>query len=536
MCGILGLMTQEQSGYFSQDKDAFRSALVLTSLRGRDSTGVFGVSKFEKDNEPSIIKVTGSPYALYDYEKSNEFFNRMLNRFNIVVGHARYATRGEVNAENAHPFREDNIVLVHNGVINNFSQLHDPVAHKGIEVDSHLITRLLADEDPIDVLSKIEGAYVFVWFDTNTGRLNIARNNQRPLFFMDYADKRTTMFASEAETLLWHSQRHRVKLGKIRECPEMQLMSFHKNDMANVEVTPYKHKPIKKWWNGLGSEDYEAEKVEQWRNRAGTNNTGTLHTPRYNKAQEKGNIKSTRRPMSAETDRADKLMVETISNQHELILHSEVDFQLYDYEYKDGYIHVIGHSDAYPMVEFSSCLVTRADEDSLVNCVALRGEISSMVMVGGDNTEKEINWRVFVSKVTLITDAGQTDLNGKLISQRVDDAPFLDTDALEAELDAQHNKGSKAAKIIDQDPNRLVQILDFGGVMHRLKFFRLEQLACNGCDWCNGIITSRMLANPEYLLIVEGGDKKDALVCSVCAERVLEHLSSVQSGMGGLVN
>jgi hypothetical protein len=280
MCGIVGVHSGDKFGFYGKDRDALKGMMVVNSLRGIHSTGLMGFHKEESmKDQVNIVKTVGSPYYLFDWNKSDEFFNRMVSNFGTVVGHGRYATRGAVNADNAHPFEENHIVLVHNGGITNFYSLHDKNKHEHIQVDSHLVARLIADEGADEILPRLQGAYTLVWYDTTDGTLHMARNDQRPLF-MGNNDK-NMFFASEDHTVAWANGRYDLKIGEIKSLPTYQHYTFPKGSLE-PEIKEYKQKyvytpPVKRY-NGTEMDDewYENRKSRRqyYNNLPATDNSG----------------------------------------------------------------------------------------------------------------------------------------------------------------------------------------------------------------------------------------------------------------------
>ena len=206
MCGIVGVIAAYSNGMTMDEAKAFRDMVVVDSLRGFDSTGVFSISN--KGNMDMLkAAVTGAEFVTTKEYQAFSTDNIMRGMF--MVGHNRAATRGTVNDVNAHPFCvNDNIILVQNGTYNG-SHHH----HKNTEVDTEAIAWVL-DEHPKDIqgaLQKIDAAYCLVWYNMTDQALYIIRNGQRPLF-MANTDNGGIMYASEQETIMLAASRQSIKL------------------------------------------------------------------------------------------------------------------------------------------------------------------------------------------------------------------------------------------------------------------------------------------------------------------------------------
>src|SRR5688500_12478979 len=99
MCGIVGIIAKSNAGFYNDQADLLEQMLLCDTLRGPDSTGVFGVTK---NGNVSILKAA---VPGYDFIKTPEFRNfrgNMIQRYTAVIGHNRKATKGSVKPENAH--------------------------------------------------------------------------------------------------------------------------------------------------------------------------------------------------------------------------------------------------------------------------------------------------------------------------------------------------------------------------------------------------------------------------------------------------
>lgn len=173
MCGIVGLIARKQAGFYHTDMELMEGLLLLDTLRGEDSTGVFTVFK---DNSVSINKIGSHPLHLFSSAGWSKYRQKMVNTGRAIIGHNRKATMGVVNSKNAHPFHENNIILVHNGTMRG--------SHKALadtDVDSHAICHAFNEKGAEEVLKTLDAAFAFVWYDLSDKKTRAIRNTERPL-------------------------------------------------------------------------------------------------------------------------------------------------------------------------------------------------------------------------------------------------------------------------------------------------------------------------------------------------------------------
>lgn len=155
MCGIVGYV-----GY-RDCSDVLVSALTKLEYRGYDSAGI---AVFEND----IIKVAKSKGRLKDLEDKMAVEGKPQGFAGI--GHTRWATHGEPSDINSHPHSGRRVTIVHNGIIENYSELKDFLKDKGVEflseTDSEVVAQLLDyyyTGDPLkaitDTMKELTGSF-----------------------------------------------------------------------------------------------------------------------------------------------------------------------------------------------------------------------------------------------------------------------------------------------------------------------------------------------------------------------------------------
>ena len=158
MCGIVGYIGSQNAQDFVLD------GLEKLEYRGYDSAGI---AVNTGDKKFSIVKKVGRLKNLAN------ILDKEPLKGTMAIGHTRWATHGKPSDENSHPHfnRDETLVVVHNGIIENYLELKKELIAKGYkfnsETDTEVVTHLL-DElyegDLLEAVKKlikiIKGAYI----------------------------------------------------------------------------------------------------------------------------------------------------------------------------------------------------------------------------------------------------------------------------------------------------------------------------------------------------------------------------------------
>ena len=157
MCGIVGYVGKHHP------KDFLIGGLEKLEYRGYDSSGM----ALKNKDTIQIVKSTGKISDLV--KKLNDI---ELISSNLGIAHTRWATHGEANEVNAHPHKVNKITLVHNGIIENSTELKNRLVNEGVvfrsETDTEVACAVLDECYHGDILEAImkaikllKGSYAF---------------------------------------------------------------------------------------------------------------------------------------------------------------------------------------------------------------------------------------------------------------------------------------------------------------------------------------------------------------------------------------
>jgi glucosamine--fructose-6-phosphate aminotransferase (isomerizing) len=178
MCGIIGIIGGEPVAPLLID------ALKRLEYRGYDSAGVATL-------EHGVLTRRRAEGKLKNLEQK---LAREPLSGTIGIGHTRWATHGRPTENNAHPHATDRLAVVHNGIIENFSELRRELEGKGAkfatETDSEVVAHLVSEEirrglSPVEAvtaaLPRLRGAFALAFLFAGEENLLIGARKGSPL-------------------------------------------------------------------------------------------------------------------------------------------------------------------------------------------------------------------------------------------------------------------------------------------------------------------------------------------------------------------
>jgi len=199
MCGIVGTIGRNERAM-----DVLIDGLRRLEYRGYDSAGVAILN----DGRFEIRRALGKLHNLESALRDSPLDGR------VGLGHTRWATHGKPSERNAHPHKAGRVVIVHNGIIENYRALRAELEAVGRIMESDTDTELIAHlidqsvSEGADLLSavraactRLEGSYAFgALCDSDPGHLVAAKYGASPMV-LGLAEKQTFL-ASDIPAIL----------------------------------------------------------------------------------------------------------------------------------------------------------------------------------------------------------------------------------------------------------------------------------------------------------------------------------------------
>jgi glucosamine--fructose-6-phosphate aminotransferase (isomerizing) len=236
MCGIVAYIGKREA------YPIIIKGLQRLEYRGYDSAGV----ALNIDSKLQVYKCKGKVSDLVSHVSDSN------TQSTVGIGHTRWATHGVPNDVNAHPHfsGNENLVLIHNGIIENYTPLKQELIKRGhvfkSDTDTEVLVHLIEEIQQKDnhdlvesvrlALNEVVGAYAIVVMDKNDPNLLVAAKKGSPLVVGIGEDE--FFCASDATPIVEYTKNvvylDEEEIAVIRRGEKLKLITIE-----NVSKTPY---------------------------------------------------------------------------------------------------------------------------------------------------------------------------------------------------------------------------------------------------------------------------------------------------------
>jgi glucosamine--fructose-6-phosphate aminotransferase (isomerizing) len=202
MCGIIGYVGDRDASFI------LVQGLKRLEYRGYDSAGL---ATFH-DGSITVRRCLGK------LENLEKLLREAPIRGTVGIGHTRWATHGRPSEQNAHPHRAGKIVVIHNGIIENYLELRAALQAKGraftSETDTEVISHLIDErvQEGLDFVAatrsavrQLEGSFSIVVMHEDSPDKLVAAKSATPIVIGLGQDE--NFIASDIPAILDHTRR-----------------------------------------------------------------------------------------------------------------------------------------------------------------------------------------------------------------------------------------------------------------------------------------------------------------------------------------
>ncbi len=231
MCGIVGYIGAKEK------KEILLDGLQELEYRGYDSAGIAVIEAEHLNHFKAVGKLSNLR------EKTKEFHT---DGFGVSIGHTRWATHGKPTELNAHPHLGQYSYVVHNGIIENYSELKKELQANGVaflsqtdtETIVHLFERYNAvAASPFDAfkqtIERLHGAYATLLItEAAPETIFFAKNGSPMLIGLDGSD---IYFASSDTPIIGKAKEvYYLEDGEFGYAKEGKIHLFDRNGVRQI--------------------------------------------------------------------------------------------------------------------------------------------------------------------------------------------------------------------------------------------------------------------------------------------------------------
>jgi len=240
MCGIVAYIGEREA------YPILIKGLQRLEYRGYDSAGV---ALINKKGDLNVYKRKGKVSDLIGFAKENDLSGT------VGIGHTRWATHGEPNDVNSHPqySQSRNLVMIHNGIIENYSSIKEGLKKRGhkfeSQTDTEVLIHLIEDIQLHEgmklghavqaALKQVIGAYAIVVLDKNDPETIVAAKKGSPMVIGIGQDD--FFIASDASPIVEYTKNvvylEDEQVAVLRKGQELKI-----RNLKDKEITPYVQK------------------------------------------------------------------------------------------------------------------------------------------------------------------------------------------------------------------------------------------------------------------------------------------------------
>lgn len=263
MCGIVGYIGHKSA------IDILLNGLTKLEYRGYDSSGI----AVEIDGQVKMYKAEGKLQNLKDI--INPIKDKVAES-TIGIGHIRWATHGAPTTVNAHPHSCNcgKLVIVHNGIIENFKELREELEAQGCvfksQTDTETVAHLIAREygkvqdltEAVRIATRrIEGAYALCVIHQDVKDTIVATKRNAPLVVG--IGEHEYYVASDVPAMIEYTKKAMYLNDNqiVTLTPEsMKLIDSEKNELpCKVEILPWESVSLSK----MGYKHYMMKEIHE---------------------------------------------------------------------------------------------------------------------------------------------------------------------------------------------------------------------------------------------------------------------------------